>query len=101
MEVVVAIEVEVLLAAGCRGADPWLQVVEHVYEKVMNGGSEAGSGAGTPTGDRAGEGEEGGSVAEAQVARSLFVCLFVCIHLARWSCCVTTRCWTLTATCGR
>ena len=97
MEVVVAIEVEVLLAAGCRGVDPWLQVVEHVYEKVMNGGSEAGSGAGTPTGDRAGEGEEGGSVAEAQVARSLFVC----IHLARWSCCVTTRCWTLTATCGR
>ena len=27
-----------------------LQVIEHVYEKVMNGGSEGGSGAGTPTG---------------------------------------------------
>ena len=26
------------------------QVIEHVYEKVMNGGSEGGSGAGTPTG---------------------------------------------------
>ena len=28
----------------------YLQVIEHVYEKVMNGGSEGGSGAGTPTG---------------------------------------------------
>ena len=28
------------------------KVIEHVYEKVMNGGSEAGSGAGTPTGER-------------------------------------------------
>ena len=27
-----------------------VQVIEHVYEKVMNGGSEGGSGAGTPTG---------------------------------------------------
>ena len=27
-------------------------MIEHVYEKVMNGGSEGGSGAGTPTGDR-------------------------------------------------
>ncbi len=26
------------------------QVIEHVYEKVMNGGSESGSGGGTPTG---------------------------------------------------
>ena len=25
-------------------------MIEHVYEKVMNGGSEGGSGAGTPTG---------------------------------------------------
>ena len=29
-----------------------VKVIEHVYEKVMNGGSEGGSGAGTPTGDR-------------------------------------------------
>ena len=29
-----------------------MKVIEHVYEKVMNGGSEGGSGAGTPTGDR-------------------------------------------------
>ena len=29
-----------------------MQVIEHVYEKVMNGGSEGGSGAGTPTSDR-------------------------------------------------
>ena len=45
------------------------KVIEHVYEKVMNGGSEAGSGAGTPTGERGGhqEGEEGSSVAEGQV----------------------------------
>ena len=28
------------------------KVIEHVYEKVMNGGSEAGSGAGTPTAER-------------------------------------------------
>ena len=48
-----------------------LQVIEHVYEKVMNGGSEAGSGAGTPTGERGhggADGEEGSSMAEAQVA---------------------------------
>ena len=42
-----------------------------MYEKVMNGGSEAGSGAGTPTGDSRGghgpEGEEGSSMAEGQV----------------------------------
>ena len=31
------------------------KVIEHVYEKVMNGGSEGGSGAGTPTGERCGE----------------------------------------------
>lgn len=47
------------------------KVIEHVYEKVMNGGSEAGSGAGTPTGDSRGghgpEGEEGSSMAEGQV----------------------------------
>merc|ERR1712016_288888 len=29
-----------------------MQVIEHVYEKVMYGGSEGGSGAGTPTSDR-------------------------------------------------
>ena len=28
-----------------------LKVIEHVYEKVMNGGSESGSGGGTPTGE--------------------------------------------------
>ena len=41
-----------------------------MYEKVMNGGSEAGSGAGTPTGERGhgADGEEGSSMAEAQVA---------------------------------
>merc|ERR1712020_207495 len=33
------------------------KVIEHVYEKVMNGGSEAGSGAGTPTGERHGRGQ--------------------------------------------
>ena len=27
-------------------------MIEHVYEKVMNGGSEGGSGAGTPTSDK-------------------------------------------------
>jgi len=45
------------------------KVIEHVYEKVMNGGSEAGSGAGTPTGERGhgADGEEGSSMAEAQV----------------------------------
>ena len=44
-------------------------MIEHVYEKVMNGGSEAGSGAGTPTGERGhgADGEEGTSMAEAQV----------------------------------
>ena len=51
-------------------------MIEHVYEKVMNGGSEAGSGAGTPTGDSRGghgpEGEEGSSMAEGQVD-NLFV----------------------------
>ena len=50
-----------------------LQVIEHVYEKVMNGGSEAGSGAGTPTGDRSHtdngrhDREDTGSVAEDRV----------------------------------
>jgi len=44
------------------------KVMEHVYEKVMNGGSEAGSGAGTPTGDRTETGEtEGCSVGETHV----------------------------------
>lgn len=28
------------------------KVIEHVYDKVMNGGSESGSGCGTPTGER-------------------------------------------------
>ena len=51
-----------------------IQVIEHVYEKVMNGGSEAGSGAGTPTGERGHgpEGEEGSSMAEAQVILLFF-----------------------------
>jgi WD repeat-containing protein 48 len=57
--------------AGVRDSMFFFQVIEHVYEKVMNGGSEAGSGAGTPTGERGGhggaEGEEGSSVAEGQV----------------------------------
>jgi len=49
------------------------KVIEHVYEKVMNGGSEAGSGAGTPTGERShGDGgrpdrEESNSLAEERV----------------------------------
>merc|ERR1712183_1143807 len=45
------------------------RLIENVYEKVMNGGSEAGSGAGTPTGERGhgADGEEGTSMAEAQV----------------------------------
>jgi len=48
------------------------KVIEHVYEKVMNGGSEGGSGAGTPTGERHGdtgrqEREESSSMAEERV----------------------------------
>jgi len=49
------------------------KVIEHVYEKVMNGGSEGGSGAGTPTSDKnhtdngRHEREESGSVAEDRV----------------------------------
>ena len=35
------------------------QVIEHVYEKVMNGGSEGGSGAATPTGEGRSHGEPG------------------------------------------
>jgi len=48
------------------------KVIEHVYEKVMNGGSEAGSGAGTPTGERHGDTKqdretESSSMAEERV----------------------------------
>ena len=45
-------------------------MIEHVYEKVMNGGSEGGSGAGTPTGDRNQSDREAGessSMAEDRV----------------------------------
>ena len=35
------------------------KVIEHVYEKVMNGGSEGGSGAATPTGEGRSHGEPG------------------------------------------
>ncbi len=35
------------------------KVIEHVYEKVICGGSEAGSSAGSPTGDRGGGGGTG------------------------------------------
>ena len=35
------------------------QVIEHVYEKVLNGGSEGGSGAATPTGEGRSHGEPG------------------------------------------
>ena len=47
-----------------------VKVIEHVYEKVMNGGSEGGSGAGTPTGDRNQSDREAGessSMAEERV----------------------------------
>ena len=47
-----------------------MKVIEHVYEKVMNGGSEGGSGAGTPTGDRNQSDREAGessSMAEDRV----------------------------------
>ena len=47
-----------------------VKVIEHVYEKVMNGGSEGGSGAGTPTGDRNQSDREAGessSMAEDRV----------------------------------
>jgi len=46
------------------------KVIEHVYEKVMNGGSEAGSGAGTPTTERHDTGrerEESSTAAEERV----------------------------------
>ena len=50
----------------------FVKVIEHVYEKVMNGGSEGGSGAGTPTSDRnqdreAGDNNINNSIAEDRV----------------------------------
>ena len=56
------------LMPNCVG----VQVIEHVYEKVMNGGSEAGSGSGTPTGERHGDTKqdretESSSMAEERV----------------------------------
>lgn len=42
------------------------KVIEHVYDKVMNGGSESGSGGGTPTGERK-DREESSSQAEERV----------------------------------
>jgi len=44
------------------------KVIEHVYEKVMCGGSDAGSNAGSPTGDQRGQGgEDSASIAEDRV----------------------------------
>ena len=71
-------------------------MIEHVYEKVMNGGSEAGSGAGTPTGDSRGghgpEGEEGSSMAEGQVSNLFVPWIFYVIF--RWNSSVMTQCST-------
>jgi len=43
------------------------KVIEHVYEKVMNGGSEAGSGTGTPTGDRGESSQHQSEVTEVEL----------------------------------
>ena len=46
------------------------QVIEHVYEKVMNGGSEGGSGAATPTGEGRSHGEPGKKRTEKYLLKS-------------------------------
>ena len=50
------------------------KVIEHVYEKVMNGGSEGGSGAGTPTGDRNQSDRETGESASMAEDRVELLC---------------------------
>ena len=54
-----------------------MKVIEHVYEKVMNGGSEGGSGAGTPTGDRNQSDRETGESASMAEDRVELLCSLI------------------------